>query len=102
MAIGCREIFLSHFLSAERILTTNQDMDPTLKTVFKMIEALPKGDSKTTSLRYLQQCLRGQNSVSLKNLLRFLTGSEAITVEKIEVTFIQLEGLCRRPIVDLS
>lgn len=73
-------------------------MEPTPKKVLKMIEALPKGNSEATSLRYLQQYIRGQNSVSLKKLLRFLTGSEAITVEKIEVTFTQLEGLSRRPI----
>lgn len=98
MAIGCREVFLSHFLSVEKILTTYRDMEPTPKKVLKMIEALPKGNSEATSLRYLQQYIRGQNSVSLKKLLRFLTGSEAITVEKIEVTFTQLEGLSRRPI----
>lgn len=73
-------------------------MEPTPKKVLKLIEALPKGSSEATSLRYLQQYIRGQNSVSLKKLLRFLTGSEAITVEKIEVTFTQLEGLGRRPI----
>lgn len=98
MAIGCREVFLSHFISVEKILTTYRDMEPTPKKVLKMLEALPKGNSEATSLRYLQQYIRGQNSVSLKKLLRFLTGSEAITVEKIEVTFTQLEGLSRRPI----
>ncbi|XP_061180800.1 uncharacterized protein LOC133189443 [Saccostrea echinata] len=98
MALGCRDALLSHFLSVEKILITYQDMEPTPKKVLKMIEAIPKGHSEATSLRYLQQYIRGQSSVSLKKLLRFLSGSEAITVDKIEVTFTQLEGLGRRPI----
>ena len=34
----------------------------------------------------------------LKNLFRYMTGTDIICVGKTEVTFIKLEGLCRRPI----
>lgn len=98
MAIGCREVLLSHFISVEKILITYQDMEPTPKKVIRMIEATPNGNCEATSLRYLQQYIRGQNSTSLKKLLRFLTGSEAITVDKIEVIFTKLEGFGRRPV----
>ena len=98
MAIGCQDFMLSHFISVEKILITYQDMEPTPRKVLKMITATPNGNAEATSLRYFQQYVRGQNSTSLKKLLRFLTGSEAVTVDKIEVTFTKLEGFGRRPV----
>ena len=42
MAIGCRDVLLTHFISDEKILVTYKDLEQTQRTIIKMIDAMPK------------------------------------------------------------
>lgn len=47
---------------------------------------------------YLQQYIRGLGSAGLRKFLRFTTGSDALSVDKLEVVFTALDGVGRRPV----
>ncbi|CAC5426269.1 unnamed protein product [Mytilus coruscus] len=98
MAITRRETFMGTFLSIDKLLEIYVNLEPTPRKFFKLLKASPITNSDNASLRFFQQYVRGQNTVSLRKLLRFLTGSETITVPKIDISFTQLEGFNRRPI----
>ncbi|KAK3097777.1 hypothetical protein FSP39_013093 [Pinctada imbricata] len=98
MALACREELLTRISSVDNLMTIYKDLEPTPRKVIKLLDASPKSSSETSALRFLQQYIRGQNSIMLRKLLRFLTGSEILTVSKIEVIFTQLEGFSRRPV----
>ena len=42
MAIGCRDVLLTHFISDEKILVTYKDLEQTPRTIIKMIDAMSK------------------------------------------------------------
>ena len=59
----------------------------------------PVTPAENQCLQLFEQYIKAQESKkSLDKLLRFMTGTDIICVGKIEVTFIKLVGLGRRPI----
>lgn len=75
-----------------------ENKKPTCRKVLKLIEANPETPAENQSFRYLQQYIRELDEVGLRNIMRFVTGSDIICVAKIHVTFTVLEGLSRRPV----
>lgn len=64
-----------------------------------MISSNPQTPAENQSLQYFKQYIKAQESQkSIQRLLRFLTGTDILCVEKIEVTFTKLIGIERRPI----
>lgn len=49
-------------------------------------------------LNYLLQYVGNMQKDKIRDFLRFVTGSSALVVDTITVTFNALSGLCRRPI----
>ena len=74
------------------------DMVPTTKKVIALIDAVTNDDSEKDCLTFLKRYIRGLDSNMLKKLLRFLTGTDSITVEKISIIFIKQSSFERRPI----
>lgn len=64
-----------------------------------MISSNPQTPAENQCLQYFKQYIKAQESQkSIQRLLRFLTGTDILCVEKIEVTFTKLIGIERRPI----
>lgn len=99
MSSETREKLSLFFPEPSSIEQMYQEKVPTVKKVLKLITALPENNDQAEALKYFQQYVKAQeNSTPLKKLLRFLTGSDAITVDKITLTFTNIEGFTRRPI----
>ena len=87
-------------LSVEEIY---EEKVPTVKKVLKIIQSFPDSREETDCLKYFQRYIKAQESpAALKRLLRFVTGSDVLTVDKITITFTNTDGLARRPIAPVT
>lgn len=99
MSSETREKLSLFFPDPSSIEQMYKEKVPTVKKILKLITAVPENNDEAKALKYFQQYVKAQeSSTSLKKLLRFLTGSDAITVDKISLTFTNIEGFTRRPI----
>lgn len=71
---------------------------PTAKKILKLIKSEPATDQERQCLDHLKQYIRSLQGKSLSLLLQFITGSDIISCESIEVTFSVFEGMSRRPV----
>ena len=67
-----------------------------------LFKADPKDDSEKESFGYLKRYVRALEFGMLKKLLKFLTGSDMIICDFIQVDFVKFENnFSRRPIADM-
>lgn len=71
---------------------------PTAKKILKLIKSEPVTDQERQCLDHLRQYIRSLQGKSLSLLLQFITGSDIICCESIEVTFSVFEGMSQRPV----
>lgn len=86
------------FAGPQDVLHMYEDKKPTTKKLLKLLHASPSSQSENQSLRFLQQYIRGLDDAGLRRMLRFVTGSDVICVNKIEIMFTAIDGLARRPV----
>uniref|UniRef100_A0A096M4T5 HECT domain-containing protein n=1 Tax=Poecilia formosa TaxID=48698 RepID=A0A096M4T5_POEFO len=98
MSSTASHILKESFCSPQALLQMYQEKKPTTKRFLKLLEASPTTQAESQSFRFLQQYIRGLDDPGLRRMLRFVTGSDMICVNKVEVIFTPLEGLARRPI----
>lgn len=72
---------------------------PSAKKVIKLLSANPTTTAEQSSLDFFKKYVRNLDGGELSTLLQFLTGSNIITCDTIEITFTTLQGTGRRPIV---
>ena len=80
-------------------------LTPTPKKVLKAVVASPKTPPETEAHTMLKRYIRECDSKTLKNFLRFCTGSDLLVCDmdnknpkSIEISFNSLSGLQRRPV----
>lgn len=71
---------------------------PTAKKIVKLIKSEPVTDQERQCLDHLKKYIRSLQGSSLSVFLQFITGSDIISCDSIEVTFSALEGTSRRPV----
>lgn len=86
------------FVSPQDVLRMYEHKKPTTRKFLKLLDASPTTQAENQSFRFLQQYIRGLDDTGLRRLLRFLTGSDVICVNKVEVLFTPTVGLARRPV----
>ncbi|KAL2088710.1 hypothetical protein ACEWY4_015609 [Coilia grayii] len=86
------------FVSTQHVLLMYEDKKPTTKKVLKLLHACPSTQAENQSFRFLQQYIRGLDDVGLRRMLRFITRSDVVCVEQIDITFTSADGLARRPV----
>lgn len=86
------------FVSTEHVLIMYENKKPTTKKLLKLLQASPSTQAETQSFRFLQQYIRGLDEVGLRRMLRFITGSDVICVDQIDIMFTSSDGLACRPI----
>ncbi|XP_036952592.1 uncharacterized protein LOC119018763 isoform X3 [Acanthopagrus latus] len=90
--------FLKAFVSPQHVLQMYEDKKPSTRKLLKLLDASPTTQAESQSFRFLQQYIRGLDDAGLRRMLRFVTGSDVICVNKVEVLFTPLDGLARRPV----
>ena len=71
---------------------------PTAKKIVKLIKSEPVTDQERQCLDHFKKYIRSLQGSSLSVFLQFITGSDIISCDSIEVTFSALEGTSRRPV----
>ena len=85
--------FLKAFVSPQHVLQMYEDKKPSTRKLLKLLDASPTTQAESQSFRFLQQYIRGLDDAGLRRMLRFVTGSDVICVNKVEVLFTPLDGL---------
>lgn len=73
--------------------------NPTAKKVIKLFKASPSNDMEIQTLNHLKRYIKSLEGRKLERLLHFVTGSDVICFSEIEITFNNLSGIARRPVV---
>ena len=69
---------------------------PTAKKILKLIKSEPATDQERQCLDHLKKYIRSLQGKSLSLFLQFITGSDIISCDTIEVAFSALDGASRR------
>ena len=85
------------FRSPEKQAAFYEAVKPTPRKIIKILVSNPVTESERECLKFFERLIRGLESKQIKTLMRFITGSEVIAAENIEVTFTQMKGTLRRP-----
>ena len=76
-----------------------EQVKPSVSKITKCIQSFPQSDAERECLGYLRRYIRGLDTPEkLATFVRFVSGSELMLFEGIQVTFTDLSGLERRPI----
>lgn len=95
MSGEAKQIFRETFNNPVDVLQMYEDKKPTTRRFLKLLDVSPQNQAESNCLRFLQQYIRGLDEVGLRKMLRFVTGSDVVCVNKIQVTFTSLDGLAR-------
>ena len=68
---------------------------PTSKRIIKLFNVEPKSDSERACFDHFKRYIKSLNENMLAAFLQFLTGSDIITVEKVELSFNATDGVGR-------
>ena len=81
------------------LLALYRDLIPTPKKVINLLK-FPDNMSEeaTATSHHLQRFIRELDTDHLKRFLRFCTRSDILTEKSIEISFVNITGLARRPI----
>ncbi|KAK7904900.1 hypothetical protein WMY93_017507 [Mugilogobius chulae] len=99
MAYIASPFFRNAFQCSQDMIQMYDDKIPTTRKFIKLLDASPTTQAESQSLRFLQQYIRGLDNSRLRKMLRFVTGSDVICVEKIEILFYSSRwAIGRRPV----
>lgn len=98
MSEGAIQIFRETFNNPVDALQMYEYKMATTRRFLKLLDVSPQNQAESKCLRFLQQYIRGLDGVGLRKMLRFLTGSDVVCVNKIQMTFTSLDVLARRPV----
>ena len=87
-----------HFNCKSRVFSFFDKVTPFNKNILKLLKSNPKVDLEKEILIYFGQHIKGLDDPSLRKLVQFLTGSDVIVVDKIDIAFYNPSNeFCRRP-----
>ena len=78
---------------------TCESLIPSTSEILNYLEANPESDGERDSLKFLKRFIKGLDTPQkLSKFVRFISGSELILFDAIQVNFINLSCLGHRPI----
>lgn len=98
MAAVAAECLKTTIKTPEQLQAMYMEKKPTCRKVLKLLEAHPASPPEKQAFKFFQQYICVLDETGLRKVLRFITGSDIISVSRIEVLFTNLEGLSRRPV----
>ena len=75
------------FCDASSLYKMYEEKNPTSKRVIKLLHAEPSSDTERMCLDHLKRFIKSLNESKLAGFLQFVTGSNIVTVNQIEVAF---------------
>lgn len=75
-----------------------QKLEPTTKKVLQLLKDEPTTSDERAVLGYLKRFIRGLEVTQLKRFLVFTTGSDLMVCESLDINFVKVDGLGRRPV----
>ena len=87
----------------KEVLTSTIDdvylkLEPTTRKVSQLIKDKPTSSDERAVLGYLTRYIRGLEVRQLKRFLLFTTASDLIVCNNLDINFVKVDGLGRRPI----
>ena len=87
------------FIDISSLNSLYRQLEPTAKKLITLLKSDPRDDSERDAFSYFKRFIRGLPEPDLGKLVKFITGSDLLTVPSIDVTFIKYENeFSRRPI----
>lgn len=90
-------------LPSFRTLSALEDMysakQPSAKKIIKLLSAKPDSPGEHESFDHFKRFIRHLEGKALAEFLQFVTGSDVIICDSIAVTFLQVDGVARRPVI---
>ena len=75
-----------------------ESKQPTAKKIIKLFRADPVNDAQRQSFDHLKRFVKSLEGNSLSTFMRFLTGSDVLTENFIQISSTNLDGFERRPV----
>ena len=87
------------FTNATSLRKIYADFEPTPKKIINIIRVNPCNDAEREALGFFKRYIKGLEAIQLKKLLKFITGSDLIITEFINISFTKNDSeILRRPI----
>lgn len=86
------------FKSIEGLRSMFEEKSVSPKKVLKLLSAQPGNDAERESFDHLKRFVKSLTDGALSAFLQFTTGSDIVICDSLEVTFVNVDGLARRPI----
>lgn len=90
--------FLEYFPRLDNIDSLYERLVPTVSRVIASFRAEERNEAERDTMKHLKRFVRGLDKVKLGKFLQFITGSNVMISDAINIVFTRLEGLERRPI----
>ena len=88
-----------HFNCKSHVFSYYDKVTPSNKKILKLLKSNSKEDLEKETLMYFKRYMKGLDGPSLRKLVQFLTGSDVVVVEKIDIAYYKPDNeFCRRPI----
>ena len=87
------------FQTQEGVCEVYENKRPTAKKIMKLLKAETSNETERQTLDHLKRYIRSLERKALERFLHYVSGSDSLTCDSIEITFTSLSGLQRRPIV---
>ncbi|XP_028413816.1 uncharacterized protein LOC114536664 [Dendronephthya gigantea] len=86
------------FPNPKALMDVYEQIKPSVSKITKCIQSYPDSDAERECLGFFRRYIRGlDNPEKLSTFVRFISGSELMLFDGIQVTFTNLTGLERRP-----
>ena len=88
----------TQFQTVANLMQLYEDSRPSPKKVVKLFSVKPSNEAERECVGHLKRFVKSLDDIVLGAFLQFVTGSNIITVTKIEVGFSTESGFARRPV----
>ncbi|XP_077862693.1 uncharacterized protein LOC144344694 [Saccoglossus kowalevskii] len=90
---------LSSTICSDNINKFYEDKKPNPKKVIKLLQFPDQMNTEEKIVgNHLQRYIREIDGSLLKSFLRFITGSDLMPEDPLNISFVKLSGICRRPV----
>jgi len=87
------------FQTTDGVQSLYNTKKPTAKNLVRLLRVTPQNPAETECFDHFKRFIRNLERKDLSKLLQFMTGSDVIVCDRIDISFSNLDGNARRPIV---
>ena len=80
------------FIDISSLNNLYRQLEPTAKKLITLLKSDPRDDLEKDAFSYFKRFIRGLTESNLEKLVKFINGTDLLTVPSIDVTFIKYEN----------